>query len=154
MLLKQLGASSCETAAGAQVRIVTVLVPTLAWRFRQEFNPRLENHHSNVGHSKAIHGWFQSLCQQLMRNHSTQRCVACHVEDTLLKQYQWTVGPELWHPRGCEVVDDILDFIATEEDTDNVVDHQMGNRAHDMWDDVTMGTFKPWMISPLGHDMH
>ena len=52
------------------------------------------------------------------------------------------------------VVDDILDFIATEEDTDNVVDHQMGNRAHDMWDDVTMGTFKPWMISPLGHDMH
>jgi hypothetical protein len=75
MLLKQFDASSCEIAAGAQVRIVTVLVPTLAWLFRQEFSPRLENHqsnqhmhhNSNIGYSKAIHGWFQSLCQQLVR---------------------------------------------------------------------------------------
>ena len=38
LLLKQFDASSCGTAAGAQVRIVTVLVPTLAWLSRQEFS--------------------------------------------------------------------------------------------------------------------
>lgn len=55
----------------------------------------------------------------------------------LIPQWHWSCGH-------LEVVDDILDFIATEE-----VPQRSGRSdgefcGHDMWDVVELGTFKPF----------
>jgi len=96
MLLKQFDASSYETAVGAQVRIVTVLVPTLAWLFRQEFSPRLDNHQSNQ------HITIQTLVTQRPSMCGSKVYISnlCAFSKIYVGHVGSTVALELWPPGG------------------------------------------------------